>query len=271
MIVLGIDGMDPQFLEAHWSSLPNLNRLRQEGDFKPLATTIPPQSPVAWSSVTTGMDPGGHGIFDFVHRNPFTRMPMSSMAEVTAPARTITIGPYVLPLSSGGVKSMRAGRAFWQVMGDHGVHATVIRMPANFPAVDCEQESLSGMGTPDLRGTAHTYAFYTDDPAEKRKDVSGGEICQGEAGSRPRPAAGCGSAQHAAQGQRHQLRHPDGGRGSCGECRALRTGRAALRAPPGGMVAVVPRLLPFDPRAQERGRYLPRLPAAGAPVSPPLP
>ena len=176
MIVLGVDGMDPQFLEAHWSSLPNLNRLRQEGDFKPLGTTVPPQSPVAWSSVTTGMDPGGSGIFDFVHRNPATRMPLSSMAELTPPSRTITIGPYVLPLSSGGVKLMRAGRAFWQVLGDHGVHATVIRMPANFPPADCEQESLAGMGTPDLRGTAHTYAFYTDDPAEKRKEVSGGEI-----------------------------------------------------------------------------------------------
>jgi predicted AlkP superfamily phosphohydrolase/phosphomutase len=176
MIVLGVDGMDPQFLEAHWNSLPNLNRLRADGDFKRLATTMPPQSPVAWSSVITGMDPGGHGIFDFVHRNPQTRMPLSSMAEVTAPSRTLTIGPYVLPLSGGGVKSMRAGSAFWQTLEQHGLRATVIRMPANFPAADCEQESLSGMGTPDLRGTARTYSFYTDDPAENRKIVSGGEI-----------------------------------------------------------------------------------------------
>jgi len=82
-------------------------RLRTEGDFKPLETTIPPQSPVAWSSVTTGMDPGGHGIFDFVHRNPATRMPISSMAETSEAAHTIDIGPYVIPLSSGGIKSMR--------------------------------------------------------------------------------------------------------------------------------------------------------------------
>src|SRR5207248_2820732 len=103
MIVLGIDGMDPVFLEQHWSSLPNLNRLRSQGDFRRLATTVPPQSPVAWSSLITGMDPGGHGIFDFVHRNPATRMPMSSMAEVTEAAHTFGIGPYVIPLSGGGV------------------------------------------------------------------------------------------------------------------------------------------------------------------------
>ncbi len=176
MIVLGIDGMDPEFLETHWDSLPNLNRLRKAGDFRRLATTIPPQSPVAWSSVTTGMDPGGHGIFDFIHRDPHTRVPMSSMSETTAPTRTLSIGPYVLPLNSGSVRTQRAGRAFWQTLGEHGISATVIRMPANYPPADCEEESLSGMGTPDLQGTLGTFSFYTDDPAETRTTIPGGRI-----------------------------------------------------------------------------------------------
>jgi predicted AlkP superfamily phosphohydrolase/phosphomutase len=176
MIVLGIDGMDPAFLEAHWSSLPNLNRLRSQGDFKRLATTVPPQSPVAWSTVITGMDPGGHGIFDFVHRNPATRMPMSSMAEVTEPTRTLGIGPYLIPLAGGGVRSLRDGRAFWQVLTDQKVTSRVIRMPANFPPADCEQESLSGMGTPDMTGSFGTFSFFTNDPGEARKEVPGGRI-----------------------------------------------------------------------------------------------
>ena len=37
------------------------------------------------------------------------------------------------------------------------------------------------MGTPDLRGSFGTYSFYTDDPAEKRKEVSGGADRAGEA------------------------------------------------------------------------------------------
>ena len=176
MIVLGVDGMDPVFLEAHWSSLPNLNRLRSQGDFRRLATTVPPQSPVAWSSVITGMDPGGHGIFDFVHRNPATRMPMSSMAEVTEPTHTLAIGPYLIPLSGGGVRSLREGRAFWQLLSEQGVGARVIRMPANFPPADCEQESLSGMGTPDMGGTFGTFSFFTNDPAESRTVVPAGRI-----------------------------------------------------------------------------------------------
>ena len=61
MVILGVDGMDPKFLERHWEDLPNLKRLAEQGDFKPLATTIPPQSPVAWSTVATGRDPGGTG------------------------------------------------------------------------------------------------------------------------------------------------------------------------------------------------------------------
>jgi predicted AlkP superfamily phosphohydrolase/phosphomutase len=176
MIVLGIDGMDPVFLEAHWSSLPNLSRLRSQGDFKRLATTIPPQSPVAWSTVATGLDPGGHGIFDFIHRDPATRQPISSMAEVSAPTHTLHIGPYLIPLNSGKVQSMRAGRTFWQMLVERGIPTSVIRIPANFPPVECEAESLAGMGTPDLTGSFGTFQFFTDDPHETRNSVAGGRI-----------------------------------------------------------------------------------------------
>jgi predicted AlkP superfamily phosphohydrolase/phosphomutase len=178
LIVLGIDGMDPAFLERHWDVLPNLSRLSRQGDFQRLATTVPPQSPVAWSTVATGLDPGGHGLFDFVHRDPATREPITSMAEVTDPKTTIHIGPYVIPLSSGTVENMRAGRTFWQVLQDHGIPATVIRIPANWPPAECEQESLSGMGTDALDGSFGEFSFFTDDPAEKRNEVTGGHVFQ---------------------------------------------------------------------------------------------
>ena len=176
MIVLGQDGVDPVFLENHWDVLPNLNRLRHMGDFKRLGTTVPPQSPVAWSTVSTGMDPGGHGVFDFVHRDPATRMPVFSMAEISPPKHTLKIGPYLIPLSSGSIATARVGRTFWQILEDHGIPSTVMRMPANFPPAECEADSLSGMGTPDLMGTTGTFTFFTDDPAETRTAVPGGRI-----------------------------------------------------------------------------------------------
>jgi predicted AlkP superfamily phosphohydrolase/phosphomutase len=176
IIVIGIDAMDPGFVERHWDSLPNLNRLRQGGDFKRLGTTIPPQSPVAWSTFTTGMNPGGHGIYDFVHRDPATMMPISSMADIEPPTRTIGIGPYAIPLSSGRVRTFRKGRAFWQILGEHGVPVTLVRMPNNFPPVECKSHTLSGMGTPDMRGTFGTFTFYTDYPLETAREVAGGRI-----------------------------------------------------------------------------------------------
>ena len=176
LIVLGVDGMDPVFLESHWSSLPNLYRLRTEGDFRRLGTTIPPQSPVAWSTVTTGMDPGGHGIYDFVHRDPATRLPMQSMTEITEASKTFGIGPYVIPLSGGGIRQTRAGRAFWQILVQHGIASNVVRMPANFPPAECEADSLAGMGTPDLTGTNGTFSYFTDDPAQAGITSAAGKV-----------------------------------------------------------------------------------------------
>ncbi len=174
MIVLGVDGMDPGFVERHWNALPNLAVLRRQGGFRRLATTIPPQSPVAWSTFITGMDPGGHGVFDFVHRDPATLQAFSSMAETEEPAHNLPIGPYLLPLSPGHVRLRRQGTAFWQLLDAAGIPATVIHIPNNFPPFESHARSLAGMGTPDLQGGFGTFTFYTDDPLELSHDVAGG-------------------------------------------------------------------------------------------------
>lgn len=176
VIVLGVDGMDPGFLDRHWSVLPNLRRLRDEGGLVRLATTSPPQSPVAWASFITGTDPEEHGIFDFVHREPLTMEPVSSMAQVIGPAHSLALGSWLLPLSSARVRSFRSGRTFWEMLSAAGVPVTVIRMPTNYPAVEHAGEALAGMGTPDLEGTSGTFTFYTDEPSATAREVSGGRI-----------------------------------------------------------------------------------------------
>ena len=87
LIVLGVDGMDPQLLEKFMAAgkMPNFTKLAREGSFKKLTTSIPPQSPVAWSNVITGMNAGGHGIFDFIHRDPRTMELYFSASRVEAP------------------------------------------------------------------------------------------------------------------------------------------------------------------------------------------
>ena len=51
MIILGIDGLDPDLLTKFMAEgeMPNFARLAQQGSFRRLTTSIPPQSPVAWS------------------------------------------------------------------------------------------------------------------------------------------------------------------------------------------------------------------------------
>ncbi len=175
VIVLGVDGMDPGFVERHWDALPNLARLRDRGSFQRLGTTMPPQSPVAWSTFITGLEPDQHGIFDFVHRDAATLQPFSSMGGLEEPRSVLPLGPYLLPLAKSRVISFRKGTAFWQTLAARGIPVTVMRMPTNYPPLEAGR-ALSGMGTPDLRGTLGTFAFYTDDPEEISRSVPGGRI-----------------------------------------------------------------------------------------------
>lgn len=175
VIVMGVDGMDPGFVERHWADLPNLTKLRERGSYSHLETTDPPQSPVAWSTFITGLDPGEHGIFDFVHRDPVTREPYLSTDRTIQPRFTLPLGPYELPLSRSRVISLRKGRAFWEYLSDQGIPVTIVRIPANYPPSEAGRE-IAGMGTPDLRGTQGTFAYYTDDPTETSHEVSGGLI-----------------------------------------------------------------------------------------------
>ena len=84
--------MDPHFVESHWSELPNLRRLCVQGTFSTLATTTPPQSPVAWATFSTGLDPSEHGVFDFVHRDPDTLQPVQTVKPGTQMALAVFVG-----------------------------------------------------------------------------------------------------------------------------------------------------------------------------------
>ena len=179
VIVLGFDGLDYDLTRQMIASgrLPGFARLAETGGFSSLATTIPPQSPVAWSTFITGLDPGGHGIFDFVHRDPKTMLPYLSTTATAPAGRTLGLGRWQVPLSGGSVKSLRQGQPFWEPLEVSGISTTIIRMPANFPPSGTATRELSGMGTPDLSGTYGTFAFYTSEPyAFAGQTLSGGVV-----------------------------------------------------------------------------------------------
>ena len=85
VIVLGFDGVDARYTEQWMNEgkLPNLARLRQQGTFRPLMPTVPAQTPVSWSTFSTGIDPGRTGIFDFLRRDPKTYLPVFAAFDET--------------------------------------------------------------------------------------------------------------------------------------------------------------------------------------------
>ncbi len=168
MIVLGFDGMDPQIVNhlMRKGKLPNMQRLANQGVFTMMRTTIPPQSPVAWSSFITGADPGKYGIFDFVHRDPLTYFPMFSQSATTDSSWNIKVGKYDIPLKSGEVQLKREGKAFWDYLEEIDVDATIFKIPGNYPPSKSKQRTISGMGTPDITGGYGMYSLYTDDDEE---------------------------------------------------------------------------------------------------------
>lgn len=170
VFVMGVDGMDPVILERllEQGQMPHFAKLRAEGSFQTLGTATPPQSPVAWSNFVTGMNPGGHGIFDFIHRDPKTYKPISSATPpVDDPGSAVHFFGYVIPTSTPEVVNNRGGTPWWDVLQEHGVDVEVYRVPGNFPTPPSQAHVLGGMGVVDVRGGFGTYTLYTDRSPEK--------------------------------------------------------------------------------------------------------
>jgi predicted AlkP superfamily phosphohydrolase/phosphomutase len=133
--------------------LPNLARLREKGCFRPLGSTCPPMSPVAWSTFATGVNPGKHAIFDFLRRDPRTYLPELSSARIGSGPRP-------------EVRLLRRSRPFWAILGERRVRSTILRVPITFPPEPFRGLCLAAMCTPDLRGTQGEFTLFQSDPVE---------------------------------------------------------------------------------------------------------
>ncbi len=175
VVILGLDGMEPSLAERFMDEgkLPNLARLRKEGAYRKLETTIPSISPVAWSSFMTGSAPAKHNIFDFLSRDEKTYLPDLSSARIGKPKRTLRLGKYEVPLSKPEIRGLRKSVPFWKILGEKGILSTVLRVPITFPPEKFAGHMLSGMCAPDLKGSQGTFSFYTSDPEKIRKREGG--------------------------------------------------------------------------------------------------
>lgn len=99
VVVLGFDGVDAKLTEQWMAEgrLPNLARLRDQGTYAALRSTVPSQTPVSWSTFSTGLNPGRHAIFDFLKRDTKTYRPsFAAFDETTVPFLWGKANPWVL-------------------------------------------------------------------------------------------------------------------------------------------------------------------------------
>ena len=163
VVIVGFDGMDPVLANRFMDEgrLPHLTKLRDNGTFRPLRTTFPAISPVAWSTFQTGVNPGKHNIYDFLARDLKNYLPYLSSAQISEPKRHLRIGKYSIPLGKAEIRGLRKGTPFWHWLGKAGVFCSVIRVPATFPPEKFPGVLLSGMCVPDLKGSQGTFCFCT--------------------------------------------------------------------------------------------------------------
>src|SRR5688572_27613013 len=162
VFVLGFDGMDPTLARQYMDEgkLPNLKRLSETGTFAKLETTQPSESPVAWSSFATGVNPGKHNIYDFLVRDLKTYMPDLAGLKKEPPVFKWGLVPTKPPTRT----STRSGTSFWVHAGRDGVKSAILTVPMTCPTEPVEHgEMLGGLPVPDIRGTMGTFNYWATD------------------------------------------------------------------------------------------------------------
>jgi predicted AlkP superfamily phosphohydrolase/phosphomutase len=176
VFVMGFDGMDPTLARKYMDEgkLPNLKALAEEGTFARLKSTQPSESPTAWSSFATGVNPGKHSIYDFLIRDLQTYFPDLNMVKRTAPR---FLWSY-FPIEREKATSMRGGTSFWRTASQDGIESIVLTVPVTWPPEELHHgQLLGGLPLPDLRASMGTFYFWaTDLPSYEEGNTEAGGI-----------------------------------------------------------------------------------------------
>ena len=167
VFVLGMDGLSPNILEPMMcgGELPAFSLMSEKGAFRPLATINPAQSPVVWSTIASGCNPGHHGIFDYITRKAQNYLPIQS---------TVCPNPRnLLGRRDSAFLQVSKGTPFWAITSREEIPTSVIRWPVTFPPDSVNGRMLSGLGVVDLQGSLGRYTFYVEGDVPGAPDKKG--------------------------------------------------------------------------------------------------
>ena len=146
VLVIGLDGVTFDLL-GPWieaGELPNLQKLMKGGAWGRLRTTLPPISASSWSSFVTGVNPGKHGLVDFVY--PGTDSYKVTMINATS----------------------RQTRALWNWLNDAGYRVGLLGIPTTYPTEPVDGFMVSGFLAP---GPESEWAYPPELKAELRAEL----------------------------------------------------------------------------------------------------
>lgn len=149
LIIIGIDGTCKEILFdlKDRYNLPNISELLNKGVWAELESTFNMSSPSAWTSITTGVNPGKHGIFFFT--------------EVS------TDGYYFIPIDS----RKRKAKTIWQICTDFGRRCIIVNVPLSYPADRINGVMVTGLRTPGLDSPGSTFPEYLAEDLKKRNYI----------------------------------------------------------------------------------------------------
>ncbi len=112
-LVIGLDGMSPELLNLliEQDIFSNIGSMVREGVCGDLESTFPPSTVPAWPSFATGVNPGKHGIFDWVP-------PEGSFLNLK-------------PVTSQDM----AVKTFYELLCEQGRKCVLVNLPVSWPAL----------------------------------------------------------------------------------------------------------------------------------------
>jgi predicted AlkP superfamily phosphohydrolase/phosphomutase len=129
-VLFGVDGLSFRVLHPLMQRgvLPNFQKLRDAGSEAILESKYPPLTPAAWTSISTGMKPASHGVYDFWEYD-----------EKPGPGST----------RQAHIQTHRKGsKAIWNMLSDFGKRVLVINVPITYPPETVNGIMISGYLTP---------------------------------------------------------------------------------------------------------------------------